>query len=793
MAGSGHRYGPWVSGTALRSLAGAWRIALWLPWLGFCIWIAGWRTPIGTDLTFFLPERAGILETVLVQQMREGPAARLLMIALSGAERGELASAARRLGERLRTRPDFDSVEFGGDLRLPERLEQRFFPYRYALSPDFSARRLEQAELRAELHRRLGELAGPTGMLTKVWLPRDPTGEWQRVLRAWLSTAGPERRDGVWFSRDGRRALLLARTRASGFDLDGQAAALDAVREDFRALELDPAIALQLGGPGVLGVVANARITADATRLSVLNASLVTLLLFAVYRSWRILGLSLIPLLTGVLSGVALTSLCFEGIHGITLGFGATLVGVAADYPNHLFTHLGAREAPAKAMSRIWPTLRLGLLTNVAGFAGMLFSGFGGLVQLAVFASTGLLAAGAATRWLLPQLAGGPVHLPRWVQVGIPWRPPAGRGRFWRAVPYLLTGAAAAAFLLAPGPLWNDAITALSPVPAELQRETAALGQDFGAPDLRYLVLAIGNDREAALRRAEGIAEVLEQLRATGVIHGYDSPARYLPSAAAQAQRLAALPDAAELRRRLEAARRGTPFRPGAFQACLDELGSVRGLPPLTRDDLAGTPLADRVDALLVPVQDRWAALLPLAGITDVGALTQGFAGFDDASVRLLDLQAESNRLVHDYRVEAVRLLLLSLALIALLLALGLRSWRAAGRVLVPVLLAGAGTALLMASWFGGLTLFHLVSLLLVMGLSLDQSLFFHRDAGDAEERRRTLLSLIVCSSSSVLAFGSLATSQIDILRAIGATVAVGAGLAIGFAALLAPRPGLPR
>jgi predicted exporter len=51
------------------------------------------------------------------------------------------------------------------------------------------------------------------------------------------------------------------------------------------------------------------------------------------------------------------------------------------------------------------------------------------------------------------------------------------------------------------------------------------------------------------------------------------------------------------------------------------------------------------------------------------------------------------------------------------------------------------------------------------------------------------LLSLLVCSISAVLAFGTLAFSETNILRTIGTTVAVGAILAIGFAAVLAQRP----
>ena len=148
---------------------------------------------------------------------------------------------------------------------------------------------------------------------------------------------------------------------------------------------------------------------------------------------------------------------------------------------------------------------------------------------------------------------------------------------------------------------------------------------------------------------------------------------------------------------------------------------------------------------------------------------------------------------MHDYRQEANRLLAGSLLFILALLTLGLRGLQPAWAVLQPVLAASVSTALIMALASGGLNLYHLVSLLLVMGLSLDQSLFFNRDAADPEERRRTLLSLLVCSLSSILAFGTLALSAINILRAIGATVALGALLAIGFAALLAQPPKVPR
>lgn len=770
-------------------------VLLWLAWLAVAAWVLAARTPIATDLTFFLPREAGLLDTILVQQMREGPASRLLLIALEGGDAATRATASRRLTETLQASPLFLSVSNGPDLRQLAGLEQRLFSWRYALSPGLQPGHFEVPALRKALTDRLAELASPAGLMQKAWLARDPTGEWLRLLRTWLPAAGPALRDGVWSSPDGQRALILARTLASGFDLDSQARAQQQVRDAFASLPGADGLRLVLGGPGALGVEANARITRDAARLSIINSLLVMALIVGVYRSWRILGLGLVPLVTGVVTGGAATSLVFGGIHGITLGFGATLVGVAADYPNHYFTHLAPRETPGSAMARIWPTLRLGLLTNVAGFSGMLFSGFAGLAQLGVFAGAGLLAAGLSTRWVLPALWRRSVSLPAWVERGFGSRPGPGSmmHRSSRWLPLLLTLAALLIFLSSGAHLWNDDVAALNPVLPERQQRDEQLQRDFKAPDLRQLVVVTGPDAETALRRSEAVAVELETLREQGVLAGFDHAARYLPSRKRQAERLASLPAAETLRLRLRQVVAGLPFKREAFAPFLEDVERARAQPPITLGNLQGTPLADLVGGLLLRLPAGWAALMPLSGIRDAGQLAERLAAFPVQDVHLVDLRAESSRLMRDYRREALTLLTASLAVIVGLLMLGLRSAAEALRVLAPVLLAGLCTGLIMATLSRGLNLYHLVSLLLVMGLSLDQALFFNRDAADPAERRRTLLSLLICSSSSILAFGTLAFSSINILQAIGATVALGAVLAIGFAALLAQRPGVPR
>src|SRR6185295_15777367 len=107
---------------------------------------------------------------------------------------------------------------------------------------------------------------------------------------------------------------------------------------------------------------------------------------------------------SGALAGVAAVSLGFGAVHGITLGFGVTLIGEAVDYAIYLFTQIAPGITPDDTLAHIWPTLRLGLLTSICGFGAMLLSGFPGLAQLGLFSIAGLVVAVAVTRYVLPAL-----------------------------------------------------------------------------------------------------------------------------------------------------------------------------------------------------------------------------------------------------------------------------------------------------------------------------------------------------------------------------------------------------
>jgi predicted exporter len=151
-----------------------------------------------------------------------------------------------------------------------------------------------------------------------------------------------------------------------------------------------------------------------------------------------------------------------------------------------------------------------------------------------------------------------------------------------------------------------------------------------------------------------------------------------------------------------------------------------------------------------------------------------------------VDLKQISADMLDGFRREALRQSALGALLIVALLVAGLRSLRRAARVVAPVAAALPLTVALLVAMGQRMGVFHLVALLLVLGIGLNYALFFERPPADEAERSRTRLALALCSTSTVVTFGCLALSATPVLRAIGGTVAIGAVLSLVLAALWA-------
>ncbi|WP_431289741.1 MMPL family transporter [Burkholderia cepacia] len=786
-------------------------VLVWLLALVAC-GVAIGRAHFTADLSAFLPSSPSAGQRVLVDQLRDGIVSRLILVAIDGGDAATRAALSRRVAGTLRADPQFAAVH-NGEAANDARDRQFIFDHRYLLSPAVTPQRFSAGGLHQALGDSLDLLSSSAGLVAKAMLPRDPTGEVAALVDQLDGAAQPASRDGVWASRDGTRAVLVVQTAAAGSDTDAQARAIDAVRRAFAAAKQavpNAAATLAMTGPGVFSVDTRDTIRHDVERLSTASVVLIVALLLTLYRSPRTLALGLLPVLTGVAAGIAAVSVAFGTVHGLTLGFGTTLIGEAVDYSIYLFVQsaqAGTRGAsrPADAtrawVAAYWPTIRLGVLTSVCGFASMLFSGFPGLVQLGLYSIVGLTAAALVTRFVLPHLRGEHVAIRDVSRIGAVLARAADAAPRLRWPLAVLVIAAGATLVLHRDGLWSRELAALSPVPAQAQALDARLRADVGAPDVRYLVVIAAPTEQAALERAERVAAQLQPLVDRGALAGFETSARFLPSDAAQRARLASLPDAEVLAARMRDAVANQPIavRPDLFAPFIADVEAARHARLLTRADLRGTSMALAVDALLTERDGRWSAMLPLRA-PDAARTAQPASSLDATPIRaavaragvpdalFVDMKAEADRLYVNYVHEDIRLSLAGFAAIAVLLLIALRSPRRVVRVLAPlvaaVLVVTAGFALAGVP----LTILHLVGMLLIVAVGSNYALFFCKRDDAQPVTPHTLVSLLIANLATVAGFGLLALSRVPLLETFGLTVGPGAMLALAFAAILAPR-----
>src|SRR5690606_24894469 len=187
---------------------------------------------------------------------------------------------------------------------------------------------------------------------------------------------------------------------------------------------------------------------------------------------------------------------------------------------------------------------------------------------------------------------------------------------------------------------------------------------------VRYVLTLQGDDEDAVLRASERLRPALDALVARGALAGYDMAARYLPSAETQRARQEKLPDAAALRETLDAALADSPFRADAFDDFVADIAAAKALPPLTRVDLAGTPLDTGVGGLLLGGDGHVTALVSLTGLEDPAAVAR-VARLNGAA--LLDMQAASESLVVAYRGRVLAALAVAAVLLALTVWIAMR------------------------------------------------------------------------------------------------------------------------
>lgn len=745
------------------------------------------RLQVSDDIRVFFPPAQNPEQKLFLALLQRNASDHHIIAAIKGGNQEQRLEASRKLAAELRHSALFSRVLNGpavSTLEDPVVFRVRYQLARPGLSVRFSADGLSTA-----LKQRLAELRSPVGILNRNWLSHDPTGEYLRILTHLGGGADQPVRSGLWVSPNATAAMLIFQLASQKPDYATTRAAEKLITEAFRNTPSE--LTLTLSGAPILAAEARRIVQGDARKLSALGTTFVLLFLLLAFRSPRDVLLLGIPLVAGVMVAIAMTSFVFGSIHGITISFGVTLIGVAIDYPVHAFSHRGEKAS-------IWPTLMLGVISTLIAFAALFLTGLTGLKQLGLFGIAGLLTAALVTRWLMP-LGNRDQPTLRFARSRLLLSFQHLIGSTAAGLAGLVLVASSILFLSVRGlPAFDLDFGSLNPLPETIRKQAQQLQHDIGKPDSGQLLGVAGASVDEVLGIEEQLMLQLNELVAKNRLGGYDMAATYLPSAGRQEARLSSLPDRTVLAARLASALAQTPFKKDAFQPFLDDIDTARTAPPTSIDDLDGSVMAPKINSLLVrnitagqtghdPATanaqlQSTTGLISLSPPIDPEALAALAASRE--KVWYIPLRRTAGRMLATEIKHVVKTVSAGFLLILAIVSVRFRSLTQGLRVIAAPLAAIALVLVFFQLFQVPLNLFHLVSLLLIFGLGLDYSLFFHYAAEQGGGQANTLLSLLVSAVTTIVVFGVLAVSATPALHAIGITVSFGALFSLIFAAL---------
>jgi uncharacterized protein len=729
------------------------------------------------------------------------------------ADPARVVEAVDRICGELEASGRFKHVLYRVESDEQARMMDAVFPRRYVLLPELEVlERVSDEGIARGLERTRARLLSPQSSFTEPMLRTDPLGFGEAVLARVLT--GQQQftvrlYHGRFMSEDRRSAMVLAEPHGSGMEMAVITETLAEVQAvvDGAIAELGDHIRVGMTG-GPVYSVSSAGIIQRDIKLSMGVTGVGILLIFLLFfRSFRVMLMAYTPPILGVAGGVALLGFVKDGTHGLSLAFGAAMLGITVDYTIHMFTRalqmeadLPRVEAVRRTLVEVTPSLTMGCLTTMIGFGTLMISDTVVLRDMSVMALGGIGSAFllcAVTMPLAWRLWGGKRRARGNRLAGV------GKALAWfggwierKPLPFFATWfvITAAVLVFAPGVDFDGDIRNMDYQPPEIIEQDERFQDAFGAGLAGAMVVVEGEDLEAALQANDRLFPILQRASDEGLIGSMATVANLMPSLQTQQRRLSALlgegPDV--LAGRLTTAAYEQGFTEGWFQPFADELGALsRGeVGPLRIEELAGTSMGIALERRIAVTPDG-AQVLTLVetasgGQLDERALDSGVFPHELAEELR---EAVPGTLVVSFTDMAARLMtkvkhdlasLGGVCLVALTAVLMVYYRRPGPTVmaLMPCVVGFGYTAGLMTLIGEPLNLMNVCGVAITLGISIDYGVFIvdrlrHRgDVGSALATTGT--AILVSAVTTMIGLGTMAVAHNPAMASMGLVVIFG-------------------
>jgi len=726
------------------------------------------------------------------QLLQQAPFARKIVIhlrATDAIETTELLAATDRLRDALPAALFTHPLSGPGEMRTSPMFKELgvYLPSLVdsddllQIAEQLTAERIDQS-----IATDLAQLMQPQGVVLKDKIRRDPLGLErfaQQKLRYINPLPGVRLVQGHFLSRDGQSSLILADTPVLITDSAGARELLDAFALAREHLPEGISADLISGHPYTL---ANAEVIQSDIRLVLSVSGIGILLLFALFlRRVRAVAVYLLPLFS-IAIALLVSSLWFGQLSGITVGFGAVLLGITIDFGLHVyFALLHGNNSRAELLQAVSKPVLFGGLTTLAAFSMLLLSALPGQRQLAVFAMAGVVAAILLALLILPHFIGkeSPVNT-------------LSRQGFKRHIYDVLPKLRWLVLLLwlfvvllsasqAPKLKINGELRQLSYIPVELRQAEERLSEVWGNMRGRALVFTGGTDLQTALQRNDQVWELLGR---HNIQDEAVSLAPLLSSTQTQQQRAE---DWVSFWQQHRATTQShilqSASKYGFSKDAFAEFFKTLDHPPeqIDIDRLEQWGLKGLLENLLLKEGADYQLLTLLPDRPEVISRLEGELT-ELPGVTLVSQSRFGRQLSHEISSDFNRFILYAgVAVLALLLLL----FRRLKEVLLALLPVLTGLLVMFGGmgWLGlEMNLFNVVASILIIGLGVDYGIFMVCH-GEQAQNLASSRAVLVSGLTTLVGFGALVLARHPAMYSIGLTVLLGISAAVPTAVLVIP------
>ncbi|MDO4937570.1 MAG: MMPL family transporter [Sutterellaceae bacterium] len=744
---------------------------LWVGVIVVLIGLCAWRfdgTLIQTDVRALLPQEERTQTASDVLTRIADTAAQNLFVLVRAAEDGQTETLAQSVQTALKTGGLDVQKNDAGELA---RSVASLMPYRENFISQDSLVWLEQATDNAIANRALKNLYRPISADVVSW-ENDPLGLFsERFRETFLDGRFSLRGDFVTVAdrEDANRPWVLLTVRVkSALQLGGLSVTDVLTQARVQASEKFVGSEILASGLALISEAATGQASRESSMIGCVSAAALALFIIVFLRSFSAVGIVLGTLAMSFAVAFSVVWLTFGGIHLITVVFGMTLLGVAADYVFHYLTELFESTSCFEARNALAKGLTVSLVSSVAGYAVMLFIPMPSLQQMALFCMSGLTSAWLCVLLILPSVSrvrSMPPLTRRWT--------------IWLKGLLIVKTTCCKAIVLGVVALvattgmmrltTTDELRLLTKLPENLQIEQQHVAQILAPESPAQFFVVRASTSDAVIGSVQALIAELKKAQSDGTIAGFRTGLGMLTSSAEQLKTYRLVHAANARARELVEQKLSTQVK-----AALPTQEKVLNIGTWLK-----MPMAQPMQSFWI---DQNQALVMLSGVTPASLAKLEAIGKALTHVEFVNTTGEISASLAVWRDLVAKILFVAFAAMAVILFAIYK--KQSLRMLVPSAF-GILVTLGIVGWLNiPFSLFTVLPLILLLALGVDYSVLLYSRTSNTTVH----LSVFLAAISTILSFGLLSFSATPALHYFGITLWVGIAAVWGITMVMRPQ-----